>query len=509
MQEHTYDVCIIGSGASGSIAASYLVQSGYDVVVIEQGDWVDSSTSYLEILQTAEPAYAEDASGHRRPDGYAWTTCNVGGGTVFYGGVSWRFREVDFDCSQYMQGEDLDVCWPYSYDVLAPFYDIVESEIGVARTKDCDPCEPPITTLALPPHPYSLKGEFIAQTALDLGLKPFPTPLAINSAPYNKRKTCDRGRLCIESFCASGAKGDALRVYLMPLLSRQNFTLRSATKAVALVQNRANRIFALKCVDVKNGERLFIRARLFIVACNAIQSAVLLLRSTSHFSPSGVGNEFGLVGRGLCYKNSVYVLGRSSRMKQEQSLLRSDYGPCSTVSMTDYYIDPSFTNGLGGLIYEMAPGNTSVRPNWGPDWLRLECLISDRPRYRNQVYLSDERDNFGLQIPVLHYETDECDRSRLKGLVERCRSLFDRMGVEQMELESAEFELGSGHLHGTCRAGHDPRSSVLDANCCVHDFDNLYVIDGSFMPYPSSLNPTLTIQANALRVAWQIAKLLK
>ena len=167
----------------------------------------------------------------------------------------------------------------------------------------------------------------------------------------------------------------------------------------------------------------------------------------------------------------------------------------------DHYVDASMPTGLGGLVYEMAPGRHSVPSGWTSTCVRVECLIGDRPSRHNQVYLSAERGAFDLPIPVLRYETDPVDRARLSALVERCRALFSAMGISEFIEEPSLFELGSGHLHGTCRAGADPRDSVLDPWCRVHDVDNVWVVDGSFMPYPGGLNPTLTIQANASRVA--------
>src|SRR6185436_14087271 len=140
--ERTYDVCIVGSGAAGSIAASAFVAAGLDVVMLEQGAYVTTSTTYEDVVRSSEAAYARQANGCWALIGYPWTTCNVGGGTVFYGGASFRYREVDFDPSAYLDDADIPVTWPYRYEDLAPFYDEVEDLIGVAAASDDDPTAP-------------------------------------------------------------------------------------------------------------------------------------------------------------------------------------------------------------------------------------------------------------------------------------------------------------------------------------------------------------------------------
>lgn len=138
--------------------------------------------------------------------------------------------------------------------------------------------------------------------------------------------------------------------------------------------------------------------------------------------------------------------------------------------------------------------------------LRLECLAADQPRWRNQVRLGNGSDRLGLPHIILDYRIHQVDLRRLDHLRQQAEQLLVTAGVARPRTEPIDFTLGRAHLHGTCRFGTNPRDSVCAPNGRVHDRNNLYVADGSLMPYPGGVNPTFTIQANALRIANGIAR---
>lgn len=501
-----FDICIIGSGASGSFVAETLVQAGWNVIMIEQGQRIAPGTHLNDLLPRFERAYARDQDGRWTTRGYPWSACALGGGTKFYAGVSFRYRHVDFDASPFVASDTLDTRWPINYDDLKDFYNEVEQRLGVSRSSGLDPAEPEdVPPAPLPPHALSRRGELIARGAKQLTLHPFPTPLAIHSLPYQGFPACQNLTSCTDYSCPIQAKADVASRLLNPLLRKPNFTLCTQFKAVQLHQRSPHCIESLECIDLVRGKRVYIRANIFMLSANAIQSAALVLRSTNRWWPLGVGN-MGLVGHGLCFKLSEYVFGwaRACKVSLDDDLREKNLqGLYSTVSITDYYLDSESPSGLGGLIYEANPWDPI--PDRPEVLLRLECILADQPVIRNCVRLSNIQDELGLPRLLLDYRTHPLDEARLRHMIKRGKEILRAAKATDIGQELSHYSLGSTHMHGTCRAGTDADTSVVDKQGKFHTLENLYVSDGSFMPFPGGVNPTLTIQANALRIARSIA----
>ncbi|MFG1953679.1 GMC family oxidoreductase [Micromonospora sp. NPDC048830] len=501
---HVADVCVIGSGASGAITAWALQRAGLDVVVIEQGPFVDPWVSYDDVETVAETAWIRQDSGVWEKTGNPWSTCNVGGGTVFYGGAVFRHRPVDFDAESRLGRSDLPLRWPWAVEEIYHYYDLVESALGVAGGGH-DPSLPADPAYPMRPVETTAEGAAIRSAARSLGLQPFPTPLAIASEPYHGRLPCAGERPCISNRCDRGAKGDAVTVFLDPA-RKAGLRLFAGLKAVRVLRRDATSVDGVECIRVDNGNRHVFRARHVIVAGNAVQSAALLLRSTDDLSPHGLGNDHDMVGRGLCFKMSGYLHGYRRTDGTTAGAGRvAGPGPFSTAAITDYYTADDAPGGFGGLIIESQPEEAlRLRPD--EQIIRLECLVPDTPRADNRVTLGRGVDRFGLPDIVMDYSPHPRDRARLEYLQRRAEEILRAAGCELTWRDSSYFWMGSTHLHGTCRAGTDPLTSVTDPDGRVHGLTNLMVVDGSVMPYPGGVNPTLSIQALALRMAHRLLR---
>jgi paromamine 6'-oxidase/6'''-hydroxyneomycin C oxidase/2'-deamino-2'-hydroxyparomamine 6'-oxidase len=237
------------------------------------------------------------------------------------------------------------------------------------------------------------------------------------------------------------------------------------------------------------------RANTFLVAGNAIQSSALLLRSADRWQRTGLGNSHDMVGRGLCMKLSRYCYAEIPGL----AAAAPHRGPFSTFAVMDFYLNGDCPAGLGGVVYE-----NHLEQMESASSALLEVLLADTPRMRNRVYLSNVTDHCGIPRIVIDYETAPTDTRRLDWVTARASELLYDAGARDVKRVESMYEHGSCHLHGGCRAGRDPRTSVVDPDGRVHGVDNLYVIDGGYMPSPTGVNPTLTIQSTAYKLVSQM-----
>ncbi|GHH84743.1 GMC oxidoreductase [Streptomyces capitiformicae] len=503
MAPRIHDVCVIGSGASGAVVAGRLAAAGSDVVVIEQGGHVAPGTYLHELIPGFETARARTVEGAWVEHGYPWTACVVGGGTRFYAGISMRFRPVDFRADPHLVPDALPARWPFEYSELMPHYEQVERWIGVSRSCD-DPALPPLSPGPLPPHQPGPRGRLLEAAASSLGLCPFPTPVTAHSVPYAGAPACESLTPCTDFSCPIGAKGDVYQRILAPNLTRPNLRLHVGCKAVRLVESSPGKVTAVECLDLGNGTRRTFHARTFVVAGNAVQTAALLLRSRSRYSPDGLGNSGDMVGRGLCFKVSQNVTGHLDAAPPGNPDGRVER--YSSVVLTDFYLDPECPTGLGGLVLE-ANHSDPVRAA-DSRVLRLECLLADQPIWSNRVTLNwAALDRHGLPRLVMDYRPHPVDLDRLRYVRTRATEILKAAGATEIHNEPLDFTLGSAHLHGTCRMGTDPAVSVCTPDGALRGAENVYIGDGAVMPFPSGINPTLTIQALAHRLAGRLLSL--
>ena len=493
------DVCVIGSGASGAVAAHALVRAGLRVLLLEEGGRLAAGSSLTQIQSQWASSLVLGATGQLEATGRPWTARALGGGMALYAGISFRYRHVDFDARAHTARDALDPQWPIRYEDLRTDYDEIEALLGIARLAGSDPCEPEGRAALQPPHSHSAQGELLARAGRSIGKQPFPTPLAINSRPYGGRPRCSQSSPCNEYVCGSGARADVVSTLLDPLMHEDGFVLASPGRALKLQLVSPDRVGAVEWLDLGSHQRRTTKVRHVVLAANAIQSSALLLRSRNRWFPTGVGNHHDMVGRGLSFKISGYATGHVAAPKVLRGHLK---GPHSTVSFSDHYIDPHCPTGLGGILYEASPDNRRVRD--GRMALRVHYLASDQPMRDNRVRISSTKDEFGTEQIITEYSTHPVDVLRLQYLARKASELLAAADAQDVTFEATGYERGSRHLHGGCRSGDDPATSVTDRQGRVHGVDNISVVDGGVFPYAGGVNPTFTIQANALRITRQL-----
>ncbi|RMF15744.1 MAG: GMC family oxidoreductase, partial [Candidatus Dadabacteria bacterium] len=282
------DVCIIGSGFGGTLAAKPFVEAGRRVVMIERGGWVERGPQNWAPDATGDntPFYNFESpylvlEGGNKPQMGAYH--NVGGPSVFYGAVSLRFREADFEPLPQIVG-DSGAAWPFGYDEIAPWYDQAEAALDIAGTAGADPTEPARSgPFPQPSAPLADVSQRIGGAAEALGLHPFPLPLAINYRAGERQ--CALCPTCDTYACAISAKNDLASTWI-PRLMRQGMLLLP-NKVVVCLKTGERRITSAEIVDRTTGERQQVRARAFVLAAGALGSPLLALASRlDRFSPA-------------------------------------------------------------------------------------------------------------------------------------------------------------------------------------------------------------------------------
>jgi choline dehydrogenase-like flavoprotein len=509
MSDH-YDVIVIGSGAGGGTLAHALAPTGKRVLLIERGDFFprevenwDSKAVWLD-KRYANAGHWTDADTGKQftPKQHYY----VGGNTKVYGAILFRFRERDFDAVQHVDG--VSPAWPIRYDDLAPWYTRAERLYQVHGARGLDPTEPPADSpYAFPAISHEPRIAQLSEDLTGAGLHPFPLPNGIlmdESAPW--QSACIRCATCDGYACPTNGKADAAVIAVQPALRYPNVTLLTNTLVTRLETGPTGRTVD-RVVVQRDGATEQFSADVVVVAGGAVNSAALLLRSADDKHPAGLGNGSGVVGRHLMLHNNSSLIAFSKTpnpTKFQKTLGINDF----------YYGDPDsdwpFPLGamqmlgksdatLIGFDVKDHPDPAEVARHALDFWLTTE----DLPLPDNRVTV-DADGGISLRYTPTNLEAHRRLRAKFESLLSamQCREeVYENLSYVGGRLGIA----GVAHQNGTVRFGTDPATSALDLDCRLHEVDNVYVADSSFFVSSTAVNPTLTIIANALRVAETIA----
>jgi choline dehydrogenase-like flavoprotein len=521
------DVLIVGAGPSGAVVAHTLAERGFDVLCLEQGDWVNPSdypANHPEWELLIQKDWHHDPNVRGLPSDYPLDVSDsdmspvmfnaVGGSSVFYGAEWPRLLPSDFRVRS-LDGVADD--WPIAYEDLKPYHDEVDRFIGVAGVEG-DTAYPPGLSYPLPPHPLGKGGRRAAEAANALGWHWWPGTNAIASYKHKTLEPCVRWGTC-EFGCPEGAKASFDLIY-MPQALQAGARLVTGARVRRLRSGADGLVEGVEWVD-RDGVEHFQGARTVVLCANGIGTARLLLLSDSAAHPDGLANSSGLVGRNLMLHPNCSVAG------YYDDLLESWEGPAGQLihSMQFYDTNPDHDFVRGSKMHVLPlPGPMAAVEShrslgfdaaWGEGFHAAAAVhgngilwaanTEDLPEEHNRVVLDRElTDDDGIPAPKVEYRIGENTRRILRFTVDRMTELHQAAGAAgtfPVELWVDQ----PGHLLGTARMGNDPRSSVVDSFGRAHDVPNLFVADGSIFVTSGSANPTCTIAALALRVAKGIA----
>lgn len=503
-----YDVIIIGSGAGGGTLARHLAPSGKRILLLERGGWLKREAEnwnvesvFVKNRYVSSDTWVDGKGKTFQPQVHYF----VGGATKMYGAALFRMRKEDFGELRHYDGTS--PAWPISYEEMEPYYQRAEEIYQVHGLRGSDPTEPFSSgPYPFPPVSHEPRIEELSEKLKKAGFHPFYAPSAIMLDEKSQDSRCVRCQTCDGFPCLVQAKADAEMVGVREALRYPNVTLVTHAKVVKLNTNPTGTAVNEVVAEV-DGVRKTFRAGIVVISCGAANSAKLLLLSANERHPNGLANGSDQVGRNYMFHNSQAVLALS----REPNLTKFQ----KTLSLNDFYF------GMEGFGYPM--GNIqmigkSQGPMFKGEKPLLTALVPEKvldfiARHAVDFWLSTE----DLPDPNNRVTVDRQGRIELhytpnnqvpkQKLYEKLKSMLDSLGMRPGYLIPREVYMktsiplaGCAHQAGTCRFGKDPKTSVLDVHCKAHELDNLYVVDTSFFPSISAVNPSLTAMANALRV---------
>ncbi len=538
----SYDAVVVGSGATGGWAAKRLAEAGLNVILLEAGrnvspkEFTEHMPEYRlqyrnlspEIVRTRpiqKMCYAcmeynydwfvddlQNPYSTPKDKPFTWQRLRiVGGRTLVWGRQSYRLSDLDFKAASFDgYGQD----WPFGYRELAPYYDLVEDYVGISGAAERNPMLP--DGHFLPPMKMSC-GE---QHFRDIVSQRFGRTVTIGRTAILTKN--HNGRLACH-YCGPCERGCQTFSYF----SSPFTTVKDAIKTgwCTLVPNAVvahvdlapdgTRAAGVTFVDRVSHQTRNVRAKAVILCAQALESTRILLNSTTREKTKGLGNSSGLLGRGLMdhvvgagahgelpgyderpsvsgphRANGIYVIRyrNTGRNNRHPAFLRG-YGFQGGAM-------PQFDFGAEGFGagYKQAV----KRGKYG---ISLGAFGESLARDDNFVEIDPElRDAWGipaLRISMVH---DENAHAMMKDAAATAAEMLEAAGAKNIGINSNVAMPGMAiHELGTARMGTDPKKSVVDPYCRLHDVPNVFVMDGACFPSSGCQNPTLTMMAVTVR----------
>lgn len=553
--QKVYDVCIIGSGAAGGAAAKVLTEGGLEVVMLEAGPMLDPAKHFSEHKWPYELAHRGAGIGGAGYEDFGRTELNVahialniegepytsapgspfvwlrarilGGRTNHWTRVALRLAEVDFKpCS--LDGVGFD--WPITYQDLAPYYDKVESYIGVYGTRENIPSAPD-GIFQLPPKPRC--SDVLIKRGCDkLHIPCVPGRAAILTQKLNGRAPCHYCNQC-ERGCKTNSNFSSSQVLIPSALATGRLAIISNAMAREILVGKEGKATAVSYIDKTTRTEQQVRAKAFVVGASACESARLLLNSKSTLFPDGLANSSGVVGRYLMETTASGVVGH---FPQLANLPPHNHDGAGSVHMYvpwwRYDRRNEFLRGYHIEIYGgrnmpavgMFHGVCHDFEGYGSA-LKQKCremygtfvAVEGRgemiPNERSYCEIDPNVvDAWGIPVLRFHFEWGQNDIKMANDMHETFRAIIEAAGGTCLTSKETAgerpygflYEGGVAHEVGTVRMGESPKTSALNRFCEAHDVKNLFVTDGACFATNPDKNPTLSI----LALSWRASEYL-
>ena len=528
------DVVVVGLGAGGGPAAMVLSQAGYKVVGFDKGPWLRPAEHYSgDELKYQNRSYLwpdrdlmprtvrSDDKSVAEIFNFSPVPSNVGGGTSHMAGWTPRPRECDF-IMRSLHG-DLDGAsladWPFRYEHLEPYLTKVEWSYGVSGLDGAErgaafrskryPSGP------LPPTRF---GKKFYEGTNKLGVSAFPLPMShLTERNELGRRAVNRTSFWNQYGDPTETRSSVATTYIPRGLATGNLEVRADSFVSQVKVDKQGRATGVVYVDT-DGVEVEQDARVVILALGAIESARLMLLSTSTRFPDGLANDSGVVGRYATFHEYLFAVGLFDQ-EQEEPLNGWTGNYQSGGSMHFYETDESRGHIGGGIIATTQTGQPinmilPGRPTWGQAMkdadrkyfshaMKVGFILQDMPQETNRVDLDPTvKDAWGLPVARITSRPHANDLAMSKWQIDKNIEILEAAGAARtIPVYLDRFTGNACHQQGTVRMGTDPATSALNEWGQAHGVDNLFVLDGSGFPTAMGVNPSLTIMAHSWRCA--------
>lgn len=538
------DICIVGTGFSGTFVAHALLGTSARIALVEKGAYLSRDRierNYVQLLELLEgfpdyndtlsqckgfiyddPAFEYYSHVNSGTDAFNYSGHHAAGGNslLWYGNALRKTPDDFLTETRYGFGVD----WPVSYNDLEEYYDRAEVEMGVSGPPE-DALTPfrkkpfPLPPFQLPPGAIELNRIFKGT-----GFVVSPSHKARLPIDTAERAACCGAGTC-SLFCPADARYNCLTRHLQTLLQSKQVEMLDKLSASRLIQ-KGDRVVEAVAFD-REGRETRIAAELFVLAANAVENARILLLSQHHHLDTGFKIRSRAVGKYLTDQVGMWIplVVPCNLYGGYEKTIQS----CHSLSFRENPSRDQHSSAIGEVFFDFPFVNAdeakklllrNLKQGYFGDDLRNKIKRDSRGTVRiclEMEMMSEERNCVALHQsqkdaygdPIAEFKFFIWDQPYLKQSVEFYRKLFKEM-VKNVGGLLGNISLRSSfdHMQGTCRMGTDPYDSVVDENLRSHDHKNLYVVGGSAFPTAGVTNPTLTIAALALRCGNHIRALI-